>query len=238
VVINYYVRLSEVNRLGLIALLDKMVSQSEIIERSGVKYVLKSFTGEKSSFKWFPLSTFLSFVYPFTYDPAERLERELAFFSKEWRFFKTPKIVEVDKENHKILREYVEGRMLDIDIDANNLGRVLGEIHREGWALGDVKLTNFLVGTNDLIYVIDAEQALSEAEPPHMGWDLYLVLLIASYMYIKSPNMFEEFLKDFLSGHDSVCDCRKVYEVFNTPKLQGFLILLPPSHLLKLAKVL
>lgn len=237
-VINYYVRSGKVNRLGLIALLDKMISQSEIIEESGVKYVLKSFTGEKSSFKWFPLSTFLGFVYPFTYDPAERLERELAFFSKEWKSFKTPKIVKVDKENHKILREYVDGRTLDVDIDASKLGEVLGEIHKEGWALGDVKLTNFLVGGNDLIYVIDAEQAISNAETLHMAWDLYLVFLIASYMYIKSPSRFEEFLGDFLSGHDSVCDCRKICEGFSTPKLQGLLILLPPSHLLKLAKVL
>ncbi|MEO3993174.1 MAG: hypothetical protein QN229_02535 [Desulfurococcaceae archaeon TW002] len=226
------------SKLGLIALLDKMISQSEIIERSGTKYVLKSFTGEKSSFKWFPLSTFLGFVYPFTYNPTERLERELAFFSKEWGFFKTPKIVEVDKENHKILREYVDGRILDTDIDANKLGKVLGEIHKEGWALGDVKLTNFLISSNDLVYVIDAEQAVSGAGTQHMAWDLYLVLLIASYTYIKSPTKFEEFLENFLFSHDSVCDCEKIYEGFNTPKLQSLLILLPPSHLLKLAKVL
>ncbi len=226
------------SRLGLIALLDKMISQSEIIEKSGTKYVLKSFTGEKSSFKWFPLSTFLSFIYPFTYDPNERLERELVFFGHEWKYFKTPKIVEVDKENHKILREYVDGRILDTDIDANKLGKVLGEIHKEGWALGDVKLTNFLIGSNDSIYVIDAEQAISKAETQHMAWDLYLVLLIASYAYIKSPTKFEGFLEDFLSGHDGVCNCREIYEGFNTPKLQSLLILLPPSHLLKLAKVL
>lgn len=237
-VINYYVRSSKVSRLGLVALLDKMVSQSEIIEESGVKYVLKSFTGEKSSLKWFPLSTFLGFVYPFTYDPDERLKRELAFFSKEWEFFKTPKIVRVDEENRKILREYVDGRALDIDIDANKLGRVLGKIHKEGWALGDVKLTNFLVDENDLIYVIDAEQAVSRAETLHMAWDLYLIFLMASYTYIRSPSKFEEFLRDFLSGYGSVYDYGKICEGFNTPKLQSLLILFPPSHLLKLAKVL
>jgi len=225
------------SRLGLIALLDRMISQSEVIEKSGVKYVLKNFAKEMS-LKWFPLSTFLSFVYPFTYDPAERLERELAFFSRGWEFFKTPKVVEVDKENHRMLREYVEGRALDTDIDADKLGKTLGEIHKEGWALGDVKLTNFLVRDDDSVYVIDAEQAIPKAETQHMAWDLYLVFLAVSYVYIKSPSKFEEFLEEFLTNHDKVCNCGRVYESFNTPRLQGLLILLPPSHLLKLAKVL
>jgi len=236
VVINYYVGVKQLSKLGLITLLDKIVSQAEVVEKSGVKYVLKKFTGE-TSFKWFPLSTFLGFVYPFTYDPLERLERELSFFSKKWGF-KTPKIVEVDKENHRILREYVEGRALDIDTDADKLGRVLGEVHREGWALGDVKLTNFLIGNDNSIYVIDAEQAISEAETQHMAWDLYLVLLMVSYVYIKSPSKFEEFLEDFLSSHDHVCGCEEIYEEFNTPKLQSLLILFPLSHLLKLAKII
>lgn len=228
--------LSRLSKLGLITLLDRIVSQSEVVERLGVKYVLKKFTGE-TSLKWFPLSTFLGFVYPFTYDPLERLERELSFFSKKWGF-KTPKIVEVDKENRRILREYVEGRVLDIDTDAVKLGKVLGEVHKEGWALGDVKLTNFLVGDDNSVYVIDAEQAISGAETQHMAWDLYLALLMVSYVYIKSPSRFEEFLKDFLSSHDSVCNCKEIYEGFNTPKLQSLLILLPPSHLLKLAKII
>jgi len=71
-----------------------------------------------------------------------------------------------------------------------------------------------------------------------MAWDLYLVFLAVSYVYIKSPSKFEEFLEEFLTNHDKVCNCGRVYESFNTPRLQGLLILLPPSHLLKLAKVL
>lgn len=235
-VINYYVGLGKLSKLGLIALIDKMISQSEIIEKSGVKYVLKNFTGEKSSFKWFPLSTFLGFIYPFTYDPTERLERELAFFSKKWDFLKTPKIVEVSRETCRVLREYIDGRALDTDTDARRLGVVLGEVHKDGWALGDVKLTNFLIGNDDSVYIIDAEQAISGAEAQHMAWDLYLVFLIASYVYIKSPSKFEKFLEEFLSGHDSVCNCKAIYEEFNTPKFQSLLILFPLSHLLKLAK--
>lgn len=220
--------------LNLIAVLDKLISQTKVIESSEGKYVMKNFTGEKSSLKWFPVSTLLSPIYPFIYSPKERLERELRFFNTEWKNFRTPKIIEVDMENYVVKREYIRGRPLDMDLDAQRLGAAMGEIHEKKWALGDTKPTNFLVGEDDTLYVIDAEQAIPNAEKHHITWDLYLIFLISSYVYVSSVRSFGEFVKNFISSHSSSCHCSEAYDELISTRFGGLLILLPPSHLYRL----
>lgn len=220
--------------LNLIAMLDKLISQTKVIESGEGKYVVKSFTGEKSSLKWFPVSTLLSSIYPFVYSPKERLERELRFFNVEWRSFRTPRIIEVDADNYTVKREYIHGRPLDMSLDAQKLGAAMGEVHEKRWALGDTKPTNFLVGEDGMLYVIDAEQAVPNAEKHHIAWDLYLIFLTSSYVYVSSVRSFNEFIKNFISSHSNLCRCEEAYDELISARFGGLLILLPPSHLYRL----
>lgn len=225
------------SRLNLGGLLDRLISQSEVVETAEGRYVIKSFWSEKSSIKWFPVTALLSPIYPFAFNPRERLRRELDFFNARWSSFKTPRILEIDEENCRVVREYVDGRQLDIRVDARKLGLAIGEVHERGWALGDTKPTNFLVGGDGTLYVIDAEQAVKGAEKHHAAWDIYLIVFIASYMHIGSLNMFEEFIKEFISGHSEACKRSGIYEELSSTKFEGLLILLPPSHLYKLVRI-
>ncbi len=225
------------SRLNLGGLLDKLISQSEVVETAEGRYVLKSFWGEKSSIKWLPVTALLSPIYPFAFNPRERLRRELDFFNAGWSSFKTPRILEIDEENYRVVREYVDGRQIDIDMEARKLGLAMGEVHERGWALGDTKPTNFLVGSDGTLYIIDAEQAVKDAEKHHAAWDIYLIIFIASYMYIRSPGVFEEFVREFISGHSETCKRSEIYGELSSAKFEGLLILLPPSHLYKLVKI-
>ncbi|MEM4485640.1 MAG: hypothetical protein QW116_00170 [Zestosphaera sp.] len=220
--------------LNLIAMLDRLISQSKVVESGESKYVVKSFTGEKSSLKWLPVSALLSPIYPFAYNPKERLERELRFFSTRWESFRTPRIIEVDEENYTVKREYIYGRPLDMKLDARKLGLAVGEVHKKGWALGDTKPTNFLVGDDDVPCIIDAEQAIPDAEKHHIAWDLYLIFLTSSYVFVSSTRMFDEFIREFISSHGRECRCAEVYSELISARFGGLLILLPPSHLYRL----
>ncbi len=228
------------NVSDIASILDKMISQSEIVTSpQGGKVVIKKFGKEVGKVKWFPIATILKVVYPFELSPKERLQRELRFFSKAWSFFRTPKVLSFNTQELTITREYVDGRVPDLLKDAEVLANALAEIHSSCWALGDVKHTNFVITKENLLYVVDAEQAISEATSLNKAWDILLLTLIASYNFIASPQNFSEFLLRFLNRYVNVN--RKYMEVLNSLsdwRLSSLYILMPIPYITKFNAVI
>lgn len=212
---------------------DLLLGQIDIIEWDGVKAVRKKFSSEIGLLKWLPPSIFYKASYPFTINPYERFRRELRFFSSSGRWYKVPKVYEINEEEVVIIREFIEGNKLTYELEiSEHLGRVLAEVHFKGYALGDVKPSNFIISNND-IYIIDAEQAVMNNDNELFGWDLILTLLFASYKYVIEPKLFKEFAKQFISSYlnngGSILGVKSIFSIKNLS-----IALLIPPHTLKI----
>jgi len=157
--------------------------------------VIKSFLSPWS-LKWV-ISIPTIVFYPYSINPRTRLFRELSFFI-EWRkknhsLVRTPRVLKVDYTHLTLVREYIEGNSV------HNLGmkcfellfKALAFIHKEGWTLGDPKPSNFLVDTNNRIFVIDAEQAVKTDNIRYMAWDIALLLLMTNVYATIKGNILE-----------------------------------------------
>ncbi len=218
--------------------LDKLISQSEVIDFNGSKAVRKKFSSEVSLLKWLPPAIFLKSIYPFAYDPLERLRREVNFLtSAGWEFVKVPKLLKVSTEEAYIVREYVEGDFIDLRKDAVTMARVLSEIHRRGFVMGDVKPTNFLVNPEG-VYVIDAEQSIASPEEQLRAWDLVLILFFATYAFITSRTGFRKFTEEFLRTYLKTGGASEPVAQILDLKFGGILMLMPVPHLIELTSVI
>ncbi|RLI26436.1 MAG: hypothetical protein DRO52_02520 [Candidatus Hecatellales archaeon] len=153
-----------------------VLEQAEVVERRGVKLVVKRFS-DLPGLKWL-LSLPFKPLYPFTLSACERLKREYAFFKAEHRSVKTPKVYVVDWEEKTLEREFIEGESLssmEVLEAAGLLASALASLHGEGWCLGDCKPSNFIV-KNGSIYVIDGEQAVRSFNENYRIWDLTFTL--------------------------------------------------------------
>ncbi|RLI35158.1 hypothetical protein DRO53_01940 [Candidatus Bathyarchaeota archaeon] len=169
-----------------------VLEQVEIVERNGLKVVVKRFS-DIQGLKWIGLIPFKSF-YPFTFSAAGRLERECNFLTQPHSQIKTPKIYRVDWERKILEREYVEGvKLSDIDVleAAEKLAKILASLHREGWCLGDPKPSNFIIG-NGQIYIIDCEQAVKTQNETYRIWDL-----VSSFFLLRLYKPLEAFKGDW-----------------------------------------
>lgn len=218
--------------------IDILLGQVDIITWRGLKAVKKKFSSEVGILKWLPPSIFYKASYPFTVVSHERFRRELQFFlSGGGRWFKVPKIYEVDEENTVLIREFIDGSKLTYELGVSELlGKVLAEIHLRGYALGDVKPSNFIV--SDGIYVIDAEQAVITSNNDLFSWDLILTLLFISYRYVVEPKDFKIFVKHFiesyLEGGGSILNVKSIFSIRNL----SIALLIPPHTLKSIVEVL
>jgi len=217
---------------------DKLIAQVEVVQYQGKKYVLKKFTKEVGVVKWIPPIVFFRINYPYTLIPKERFERELKFFNTEWRKVETPKIIESDPENLIIVREFINGRSLSYEKDAEKLGCVLAHIHESNWALGDTKPSNFLVDNQQNLYVIDAEQSIQTSKPLHKAWDLMLTAFFAAYRFLSNPDRYSEVLKKFFDSYLDTGGSYEILQELTTAKFSGLAILMPLPHVLLMSDVL
>jgi len=220
---------------------EKLISQAEVITFEGRRAIKKVFTSEVGIIKWLPPTLLFRPVYPFTLDPRERFKRELNFFnlgaSGKWSAFSTPKVLSVDESSLTLIREYVEGDLIDYKKDIKLLAAALAEVHSKGYVLGDVKPTNFIIGNGNL-YIIDAEQAIESVSAEHRAWDLMLSTFFMSYIMLWDMPTFKDLIRAFLKyyldngGHSS--SLRHMMGI----KLTSISLLMPLPHLLALAKVI
>ena len=219
---------------------EKLISQAEVITFEGRKAIKKVFTSEVGIIKWLPPTLLFRSVYPFTLDPRERFKRELNFFnlgaSGKWSAFSTPKVFSVDESSLTLIREYVEGDLIDYRKHVKLLAATLAEVHSKGYVLGDVKPTNFIVGEE--LYIIDAEQATQSSSNDHRAWDLLLTTFFMSYLLIWDLPTFKEVLKGFLKSYLDSGGKEEVIKQVTNIKLTSISLLMPLPHLVTLGKVL
>jgi len=227
--------------MGLTPLIDRLISQSEIVTIDGRKYVRKRYLKEVGIIKWIPPTILFRVSYPFTLSPRERFKRELDFMTYGWQgFVRTPKPVHVDEEKLEILREYVEGNVINYLRDSEPLGKALALIHSEGWALGDVKPTNFLVDNDSThVYVIDAEQSVRTNNLTHKAWDIALSAFFASYAYLSDLTTYESFLQEFLREYVRRWEGGvAVLKELSSMRFGGIFLIMPLPHVFALADMI
>ncbi|WFO74513.1 hypothetical protein J4526_05345 [Desulfurococcaceae archaeon MEX13E-LK6-19] len=174
---------------SVIGSIDKFFSQTEIIKIGNKKYAKKKYTKELGIIKWFIIKS-LSIpvsIYPFVFNPRERMRREIDFFDNMYRKILVPKVIEVNWDKLYIIREYVEGHILNLRHDVktwSEVGTTLHKVHNEDYSLGDSKVTNFLVSKNNTVYIIDAEQAIASSATNHRIWDIIVFLATVIHVYI------------------------------------------------------
>jgi len=107
----------------------------------------------------------------------------------------TPKIVGAVLDEKVLVKEYIEGeRLSDIVQDlltgrseetstVERFGEAMGAVHRAGFALGDSKATNVIVGADGGLYFTDLEQA---TEGGDQAWD------VAAFVYYQAKLSFKE----------------------------------------------
>jgi len=214
--------------------IDKLISQAELVTIDDRKYVRKRYGKEVGIIKWLPPAIFLRSIYPFTLEPRERMRREVEFLSQSWSGLGVPKILTYDEGKLELIREYVVGDPLDYRAEEapKLLGSALREIHSKGYALGDVKPTNFIVGSDGVIYVIDAEQAVRTEDPTIKCWDLMATLLLASYSLITNLSKYRKFIKSLISEYLSDGRLVNVLSEYTSHKFGGLTLLMPPLHLM------
>ena len=217
--------------------LDKLIAQVEFREVGGKRLVIKRFMKEVGFIKWVPPAIAFRTNYPFTLLPKVRFERELSFLRINWVNFKTPKIIEVDRENLVIVREYVEGRFLDYSDHLRELALAFVEIHSSNRALGDVKPTNFIISGNKL-YIIDAEQSISTDKPLHKAWDLMLTSLFMAYTYFLNTSRYRDAIKSFIEGYINSGGSEEVVNQIGSLRFSGLAMMMPLPHLFTLAEVI
>jgi len=153
-----------------------VLDQIEIVEKDGLKLVVKRFS-DLPSLKWL-ISLPFKPLYPFTLSACERLKREYGFFKAGHGRFKTPRVYLVDWKDKTLEREFIDGVKLssmEILEAVDILASTLASLHREGWCLGDSKPSNFIL-KDGVIYIIDGEQAVKSNSENYRIWDLTFTL--------------------------------------------------------------
>ncbi|MEM0249425.1 MAG: serine/threonine protein kinase, partial [Desulfurococcaceae archaeon] len=226
-------------KLNLVNVLDTLSKQSRLVVVDGKMYVVKDYASEIGLLKWYivTLSNIAMGIYPFKFEPVERLKREVSFMRRAFKCFHRPELLLVDYGRVKIVREFVKGKVYNYNAPCSvhfELGRGMGSCHESGWVLGDTKISNF-VYQGDRVYIVDAEQAINEYNPEYAAWDL-LVLASTLFMegYVKALNtdmsgrVIEFILKGYLEGNG---DGINVLKTLRTSDFKALLYLLVPFPL-------
>ncbi len=198
-----------------------VLSQVKVLDYTGTKRVLKKYNGTNST-KWLPFPLMWLF-YPFAVSSKSRLERELEFLNADNRI-KKPKVYEFSIEKKELYREYVQGKLTYCD--GSKIGKLMSDIHKEGYSLGDSKLDNFICNEGGA-YIIDAEQAVRTKSKRYMYWDISLLILSSAYYNYSNINGFKSFLQGFSNNYE-------YWEEYRKKSIKGLysllFLLMPVQH--------
>jgi len=119
----------------------------------------------------------------------------------------TPKILNVDYENYKIVMEYVNGeRLKELLMNTNErtvrkicfeLGRLVGKLHSAGIVHGDLTTSNMIIKNNQ-IYFIDFGLGMFSKKIEDQGIDINLLFEAFKSTHFKILNLcWENILKGY-----------------------------------------
>jgi Kae1-associated kinase Bud32 len=97
----------------------------------------------------------------------------------------TPKIIEIDKKNHKIIMEYIDGERIKELLNESDrktiekicfeIGKLVGRLHKRGIIHGDLTTSNMIL-RGEYIYFIDFGLGFFSGKIEDQGTDLKLLL--------------------------------------------------------------
>ncbi|MEM4541763.1 MAG: hypothetical protein QW159_01245 [Desulfurococcaceae archaeon] len=230
-------------RLSLLLFMDNVAKQSRLIMIGNKVYIEKTYSAEPGIIKWYlvSVSNLAVGVYPFKLKPHERLENEVEFMRSKNTCFNKPEVVLVDYINLKLIREFVKGKVYNLQAPPlihYLIAREIGKCHERGWAFGDSKITNFLYEGENL-YVVDAEQATSSGKVEYYAWDL--LVLVSTLLidgYIKAlfseadrEKAFENIIRGYLEGNSNGLEVLKLLKTTQFKTLLYLLIPFPLSYM-------
>jgi tRNA A-37 threonylcarbamoyl transferase component Bud32 len=206
-----------------------VLSQILIQEEKDRKIIRKKYNSF-NSYKWL-LSPFLQLFYPFATLSKSRLERELEFLNSS-NNIKKPKVYSFDIRNKELNREYIYGKI--DNCEGSKIGKLLSEIHKEGYSLGDSKLDNFVCDSK-YAYIIDSEQAIKTNNKRYMYWDISLLLLSAGYYNYSNLDDFKSFIENFSKEY-------LYWQEYKSRSVKGpyslLFLFMPVQNLIQLRKIL
>ncbi len=237
-------------RRGLLDILDELFSQTQVIMINGVKYALKKYDRTPGLLKWFIIksASLPLTLFPFTFVPRERLERESVFLRELAGKIPVPRPILIDWGEIKLVREFIEGEKFVPGLDEKNYRDVawaIRSIHDYGYALGDTKFQNFII-SGKRVYFIDAEQAIKSRNKVHHAWDLFIFLVTTTIKLITDnpfldiyvyTDIMQSIIDYYLAGdHELWEEMKKIYNRKIFGGLAGVLVPLPYNF--RLLKIL
>jgi len=114
-----------------------------------------------------------------------RTRKEVRLLTEARKFgVMTPKILHVDETNHKIIMEYIDGKVVrdflnsadkkDIEKISYEIGKIIGKLHSNGIVHGDLTTSNMILQNNQ-IYFIDFSLGNFSKRIEDFGTDLKLL---------------------------------------------------------------
>ena len=206
------------------------------------KMIVKSFDNWVG-LKWFPLSLWTIGLRKFSKIGRKRLANEyfMNIDLKKHNFW-VPEIYCLDWDRGLLLEEYVEGINIDSVVRRitrtcratskeeeimERVGSLLGNLHRQGFMLGDCKPENMILSRDDHLFIVDLEQASKVTDP---AWDIAVFLYFAGRYAIKKQGI-KIITKDFIKGYinfapyDNVLKATRIpYPNFFTPITSLYII--------------
>lgn len=180
------------------------------------KLVIKKFT-DWFNLKWFVLNIAAYGTKVFTLSGRTRLYNEYAINRLlTENNISVPEIVFINIQERLLIERYIEGNSMQNivkeAIETNSLtqkqkywavevGKLIAKIHMLEVTLGDCKPENFIISTNDKIYVLDLEQGERKGDA---AWD------IAEYCYFSGhygntlTTGLQQFIKNFIEGYTQI----------------------------------
>jgi len=138
----------------------------------------------------------------------ERTRKEVKLLTEARKFgTETPKILHVDEKNHKIIMEYVDGKLIKelfnsadkktIEKVAFEIGRSIGKMHANGVIHGDLTTSNMIL-KDEKIYFIDFGLGEFSKRIEDQGIDLNLLEEAVTATHFKN---FDTIWKNILKGY-------------------------------------
>ncbi|MDG6915860.1 MAG: hypothetical protein JRM90_07830 [Nitrososphaerota archaeon] len=175
------------------------------------RFVLKRFADIRSV-KWAILNVWTP-AHKFSTSPQARMHREYyASLALRSKGVAVPRILGAVLDERALVKEFVEGKRLSDAVQSildgrtedvavvERFGEAVAGVHRAGFALGDSKSSNVIVGGDGALYFTDLEQA---TEGGDQAWDVATFVYYQAKLSLKEAGM-RKVADAFLKGYRRV----------------------------------